>query len=109
VGDGDEFGGRVLLSERADSSHDGAAKVSGSIANIASIASLVHGGDTYGYGVSKAGAAYLSASWQRMLHRIGFGSIGFTWYVNLNGDNFDVLAKGYCNTYAIVAQFFAPQ
>ena len=29
-----------------------------SIANIASIASLVHGGDMYGYGVSKAGVAY---------------------------------------------------
>ena len=44
-----------------------------------------------------------------MLHRIGFGSIGFTWYVNLNGDNFDILAKGYCNTHATVVQFFAPQ
>jgi len=47
--------------------------------------------------------------WQGMLHRMGFGSIGFTRYVNLNGDNFDILAKGYCNTHTIVAQFFAPQ
>lgn len=32
-----------------------------SIVNIASITSPVHGGDMYGYGVSKVGVAYLSA------------------------------------------------
>lgn len=31
-----------------------------SIVNIASIAALVHGGDCYGYGTSKAGVVYLS-------------------------------------------------
>ena len=35
-------------------------KASRSIVNIASIASLVHGGDTYGYGVLKGGVTYLS-------------------------------------------------
>jgi len=52
---------------------------------------------------------FVGVSWQRMLHRMGFRSIGFTWYVNLNGDIFDILAKGYCNTHDIVAHFFAPQ
>ena len=36
-------------------------KASRSIINVASTASLVHGGDTYGYGVSKGGVTYLSA------------------------------------------------
>ena len=35
-------------------------KASRSIVNITSIASLVHGSDTYGYGVSKGGVTYLS-------------------------------------------------
>ena len=40
----------------------GLARAPRSIVNIASIASLLHGGDTFSYGVSKAGVAYLSAS-----------------------------------------------
>jgi hypothetical protein len=64
-------------------------KASGSIVNIASIASLVHGGDTYGYGVSKAGVAYF----------VGMSGKGCctAWdssQCSLNSDNFNVLAKG---------------
>ena len=33
-----------------------------SIVNVASIASLIHGGDCFSYGVSKVGVAYLSTS-----------------------------------------------
>ena len=38
----------------------GLPKASRGIINVASIASLVHGGDTYGYGVLKGGVTYLS-------------------------------------------------
>jgi len=55
-------------------------KASRSIVNITSIASPVHGGDICMVMVCRRLAWRICRRvWQRMLHRMGLGSIGFTW------------------------------
>lgn len=49
----------------------GAPKSPKSIVNIASMASLVHGGDCYSYGVSKAGVVYLSTCIAKDVSKLG--------------------------------------
>ncbi|KAI9744900.1 MAG: hypothetical protein M1818_001825 [Claussenomyces sp. TS43310] len=65
-----------------------------SIVNIASIASLIHGGDTFSYGVSKAGNAYLTGCLAKD--------------VLPHGIRVNAVSPGATNT-PMLSQFFAPE
>lgn len=65
-----------------------------SIVNIASIASLLHGPDCFGYGVSKSGVAYLTASLAKD--------------VAPHGIRVNAVSPGATNT-PMLAQFFPPE